>query len=214
MEQKKPHRTHLMLGAMLLALAACNVLLIVQNLRLRAELSRYEVKGLQVGEKLRPFKAVGLDGRPVEVTFGGSGPKRVLLFFTPTCRYCHEQFPYWRELLSEADPNRFEIIGVVSQAEHKAEIEAYLRSVGFLGEAGPNMRVAFVPDDVRENYKLHSTPITLVVASDGTLEKAWRGRWSPQDLAAANAVFGIKLRAGCKINFSGSDARRWHKPTA
>lgn len=193
MEQKKSQRTHLLLGAMLLALAACNALLIVQNLRLRAELSRYEVKAPQAGEKLRPFKAAGLDGRPVEVSFGGGGPKRVLLFFTPTCRYCHEQFPYWRELLSEADPNRFEIIGVVSQAEQRAEIEAYLRSVGFSGEAGPAMRVAFVPDEVRESYKLFSTPITLVVASDGTLEKAWRGRWSPRDLAAANAFFGIDL---------------------
>lgn len=64
-EQKKSQRTHLLLGAMLLALAACNVLLIVQNLRLRAELGRYEVKGLQAGEKLGPFKAVGLDGRSV-----------------------------------------------------------------------------------------------------------------------------------------------------
>lgn len=193
MEKKNPQRTHLLLGAMLLALAACNVLLIVQNLRLRSELSRYEVKGPQVGDSLRPFKAAGLDGRPVEVSFDGSGPKRVLLFFTPACRYCHEQYPYWRALLSEADPNRFEIIGVVSQGEQKAEIEAYLRSMGCMGEAKPNMRVAFVPDDVRESYKLFSTPITLVIASDGTLEKAWRGRWSPQDLAAANAVFGIKL---------------------
>jgi peroxiredoxin len=193
MKKKRTQRTYLILGAMLFVLAACNVLLLAQNLRMRSELSRYEVREPRAGERLQPFSAAGLDGRPVEVGFDGTGPKRVLLFFTPTCRYCHQQFPYWRELLSRADPNRFEIIGVVSQAEDKGKLEAYLVSAGCLGDGLPNMRVALVADEVREAYKLFSTPTTLVVANDGTVERVWRGRWNPQDLASASLTFGLNL---------------------
>lgn len=201
MEKK---RTFLILGAMLFALAACNVLLVIQNLRMRAALSQYEVKVLADGDQLQPFAAASLDGRRVEVSFDGRGPKRVLLFFTPTCRFCRQQFPYWRELLLRADPNRFEIIGVVSQAEDKTKLEAYLRSVGCLDDSKTSMRVALVPEGVRESYKLFSTPITLVIANDGKLEKVWYGSWRPQDLAAASAVFDVSLSEAAGVNVSSS----------
>lgn len=179
---------------MLLALAVANVLLVRQNLQLRAALAKYQPDVLEAGDKLPPFSAKWLtNGEPLQVSYTGQGPKRVFLFFTPSCSYCREQFVYWRELLERADQNRFEIVGLVAESEDAGKVEEYLRSVG-CGDGSPApLRVATIPDDVRRGYRLSSTPITLVTASDGTVEQFWLGRWNNSTVAGANAAFGLNF---------------------
>ncbi len=178
-------------GALILSFAAANLLLIRQNLQLRAELSRYQPDELHAGDKLPPFSATGLGGEPLSVSYDEHGPKRVLLFFTPTCRYCRGQFAYWRELLERADRERFEITGVVADTEDPAQVEEYLREVG--GEPRASLRVAMASADVRRSYKLTATPITLVVANDGTVEQSWQGLWSGREVTKASSVFGFSF---------------------
>lgn len=178
-------------GLLLLSFAAANLLLIRQNLQLRAELSRYQPDELHAGDKLPPFSATGLGGEPLSVSYDEHGPKRVLLFFTPTCRYCRGQFAYWREMLERADRERFEIIGVVAETEDPAKIEEYLREIG--GGLPVPLRVAMISADVRRSYKLTATPITLVVASDGTVEQSWQGLWGGPEITKAGSVFGFSF---------------------
>lgn len=77
------------------------------------------------------FNAANLRGETIEVKYKGEGPKRILLYFTPTCPYCREQFAYWREIIERADPNQFEVLGVARNAEDKSKLEA-LPSLGQL----------------------------------------------------------------------------------
>ncbi len=109
-------------GVLIFLFATANLLLIRQNLQLRAELRRYQPDELQTGDRLPPFSAKELSGEPLAVSYDGRGPKRVLLFFTPTCRYCRGQFAYWRELMERADRERFEIIGVVAEMEDASKV--------------------------------------------------------------------------------------------
>jgi peroxiredoxin len=178
-------------GVLIFSFAAANLLLIRQNLQLRAALRSYQPDELRPGDKLPPFSAKGLGGEPLSVSYEGRGPKRVLLFFTPTCRYCHRQFTYWRELLERADHGRFEIVGLVAEAEDAVKVEEYLRAVG--SDARAALRVAMIPAAVRRTYKLSATPITLVVANDGTVEHSWSGLWGGPDVAQASAVFGFNF---------------------
>ncbi|MDT4953064.1 MAG: AhpC/TSA family [Acidobacteriota bacterium] len=176
---------------LLLALAIANALLIRQNLQMRTALSKYEPPVLQSGEQVQSFSAPSLSGENIQVNYTGNGPKRVLMFFTPDCPYCREQFAYWREVLTHADMNRFEILGVVTESEDKAKLNEYLRSVGCSPDSQKPLRTVLIPNNLRRSYKLSSTPITLVVANDGSVENVWYGRWDSESLAAAASIFGM-----------------------
>jgi peroxiredoxin len=175
------------------ALSAGNILLIRQNLQMRRALGQYRPVGLETGESVPPFTAESLDGGAVNISYTGSGSKRVLLFFTPTCPYCRQQFVYWRELLERVDGDRFEVLGVVDQAEDKNRLREYLRAMGCAAEDGKRLRVALVPSEVRQSYKLAATPITMIIGNDGKVEKVWSGRWDAHELMAANTIFGFNF---------------------
>jgi peroxiredoxin len=181
------------LWIMLLIMMGTNVVLIKQNLQMRQALAKYQPQHLEIGDRMPSFTATGLNGEPISVSYTGKGPKRVLLFFTATCQFCQQQAPYWRELLTRADGAHFEVIGLVDQKEDKTKLQDYLSKVNRAPEAGTPLPVAFISTDVRRSYKLSETPITLVVANDGTVEKVWVGRWTDADMATASALLGVNL---------------------
>lgn len=176
-------------GLSIFSFAVVNVLLIRQNLQLRTALNRAQPESPRPGDRLPPFSAKGLAGELLYISYDGRGPKRVFLFFTPPCRFCREQFPYWREMMEKSDKGRFDITGLVADSEDPARLAEYLRAMA--GDAGASLRVAMISDSVRHSYKLSATPITLVVANDGTVEEAWAGRWGASDLARAGSIFGF-----------------------
>lgn len=196
----------LILSVMLLSLAVSNVLLLRQNLQMRAALSEPTTDILRPGDRVPSFSAAGLHDARVEVNYTGAAPKRVLLYFTPGCRFCRQQFPYWRELITHADRNRFEVLGVAADTEDRAKLEDYLRSFGCGGDSQTPLRVALVSGAVRRAYKLSVTPITLLITNDGTVEKTWDGRWDTNALAEANSFFGLNVPADAG-NVRSADAR-------
>lgn len=177
---------------MLALVAAANLLLIRQNLQLRQALERYQPRQLAAGEQVPSFSADGLDGAPVNVTYDG-GRKKVLLYFTPPCPYCRQQFAYWREMLERVDAGRFEVVGLVARNEDKARLEEYLRAVGCGADSPTPLRVALVTKQVQEAYKLSGTPATVIVSADGRVEKAWPGRWSEAEAPEAGALLGVNF---------------------
>lgn len=122
-------RLHACLWLLLIMLAGANVLLIRQNLQMRRTIKGLEPQRLKAGERVQPFTAPGMNGEPVEVSYRGAGPKQVLLFLTPTCTYCQQQAPYWRELLARIDAARFEVIGLADQNEDRTKLQDYLSKI-------------------------------------------------------------------------------------
>ena len=181
-------RTPAAFGMMIL-MAVFNLLLIRQNLGLRAELDKQRPKLLQPGDRAGAFAAPGLKGDIVSVDYAGRGPKRVFLYFSPDCPYCRDQFGFWRELLSKADENRFEVLGLVSDGEDKNKVGEYLRSFGC-----DSLRTALAPNAVLRNYKLGATPTTLVVDNTGKVEHAWAGAWDTKGLREASSAFGFSFQ--------------------
>ena len=84
---------------MVVILAVSNVLLLRQNLQLRNLLKKFEPDRLKAGDKLESFSALGLHGENITINFASDAPRRVLLFLSPDCPYCREQFGYWSESL-------------------------------------------------------------------------------------------------------------------
>lgn len=179
---------------LLLAMATANILLLSQNMEMRRALAKYLPRELKAGEKVRPFIATDLDERPVSISYTESGPKRVLLYFTPKCPYCREQFPYWREILERADRGRYEVIGLVDATENVPDLKRYLDQAGCSSESGTPLPTVLIPSDVRRSYKLSATPVTLIVKNDGTVEKVWAGQWGEAEILEAGNLLGFDFK--------------------
>jgi len=183
--------SHRWLWVIITALAVSNALLIRQNLQMRREVERFQPRRLKAGDKVQPFKAAGIDGSSVEVNFEPGARKKVMLFFSPSCPYCGEQFAAWRELIGRIDANRFEVIGLVNEREDREKVRQYLEKMGCAPGAQMPLRVAFIPAAVRNDYLFDSTPTTLILNGDGTVEQNLVGRWSEDEARVAGAALSL-----------------------
>ena len=124
------YRYSIALGAMVLLLVVSNVLLIRQNLQLRASLKRLQPEKLQEGDSLIPFSANSLTGQTMSITYSGGERQRVLMFFSPNCPYSREQFTYWRKIIEMASVKNFEVIALARDSEDRQVVETYFEIGG------------------------------------------------------------------------------------
>lgn len=180
---------------LVIALLISNLLLLSQNKKMRAVIeAAASPRVLQRGDKVPEFAASDLNNRKVEIQYNSKSPRRIFLFFKPSCPYCHEQFPYWKAILEESEKAGFEVWGLAGDEQDKAKLRDYLAAMGCVQDGVPSLRVALLSKEVRESYKLHSTPTTLIVSGDGRIEKAWLGRWDDMERLEASAFLGIQLQ--------------------
>lgn len=186
----------LALWLMLAAMMATNALLLSQNFSMRREMERLQPRGLKAGESVPPFKAAGLQGDTIDVSYTGEGTRRVLFYFTPTCVFCRQQFPYWKDVLSRASGGGdFEVLGLVDEGQDPEKVREYLRAMGCGPDSNAPLRVALVSKEVRRHYKLDATPITVIVKNDGKVEEAWHGRWGKAEVEEAGTLLGFNISA-------------------
>jgi hypothetical protein len=180
------------LGTLLVIFAVMNVFLLTQNLELRGRLRKPEPDKLNVGDRVEPFSAPGLLGGAVDVQYSSTSPRRVFLFFSPSCPYSRMQFPYWNSLIRQAPNNGFQVIALAQDSEDKETVKQVLTTVGCPNESA-NFQVALIRHQVALDYKLAVTPTTLIISKEGTAEYASTGVWSADDLATASADLGLQI---------------------
>lgn len=180
------------LYVLLAMMGGANLLLLNQNLRMRRSIEAAQPARLAVGDRVPQFTAAGLDGGQIDIAYTGQGRDRLLFFYTPSCPYSRQQFPGWLDLADRADKSQIEVLGLVADAEDKAKLREYLHEVGLGRPSGVPFTTALVPKEVRSTYKLSETPLTLLIASDGTVKKVWAGRWDNKALAAVNGAIGAR----------------------
>jgi peroxiredoxin len=124
------------------------------------------------------------------VDYTGEGRKKVFIFFSPTCPYSAQQAAYWRQMMDEIDPARFEVVGLTGEREDKQKVAAFIQEMGYASAKTPP-HVMFVPDGVLRSYKLSSTPTTLLVSNTGRVENVWVGRWNFDTAQAAGSALNL-----------------------
>jgi len=178
---------------LILVLCVINLLLIKQNLDLRKRLTAggrtidLTTNFLQPGDVVTPVTATDLNGRPYQLDYKKDGRQRLLLYFSPSCPYCRQQSPLWRDLLDRVDSNRFTVIGVVSDREDRRLVSAHADGAGYFKTKTP-LPLVFFDSESLGSYKLSATPTTLLINEDGRVEHAWVGKWdetSAMEVAAA-----------------------------
>jgi len=180
----------LALWAMVIILAVSNGLLLRQNLQLRNLLKKFEPDQLKPGDKLESFSAVGLNGETVAIDFASGGPRRVLMFLSPDCPYCREQFSYWKKIIDLAPARGFQVVAVARSSEDRSKLAAYLSAMGCPTNS-KTFSLALIAEEVRQKYKLSITPTTVVISSDGRADAVWTGLLKPGDVEAASAILGL-----------------------
>lgn len=169
------------------ALVMTNALLLRQNFQLRSMVfaDHADLDLLQADDRVPPFQAQLLDGGRFEVEYRQGGGEWVFLYFSPRCRFSHEQFPYWRSLIDTASKN-LKVFGLVSEFEDPQQVREFLKSMH--AEALPVLRIS---DSVYRDYKLLITPLTVTVDSQGQVRNNWVGRWGYQTMQEAAQLLDL-----------------------
>lgn len=178
---------------LVVVLGITNVMLLQQNRAMRQRLKPVGPAVLQEGDRVSAFAARDLEGDLLTITYSGRGPKRILFYFTPTCRFCVKQFAYWRNIISQIDSARFEVIGIVNDLEDIPKLKSFLNEMKCSRESATPLKVMLVPDEMLLNYKLTLTPLTMIVSNNGIVEQAWVGLWDETSISAATLTLGITV---------------------
>jgi peroxiredoxin len=177
---------------LVLALGILNILLVIQNLSLRRQLTsagRIEASAnaLKVGELVTSITGKDLKGQPYQVHYVKDGRKQLLMFFSPSCPYCVQQAPLWRDVLNQIDSNRFNVVGIVGDREDTQEVAQHADGLGYF-KTKVALPVVAVNNETLARYKLTATPTTLLIDNSGRVEHAWVGKWDEATTAVAAAA--------------------------
>jgi len=167
---------------LIMGLIGVNLLLAKQNLAMRRQLSaRADVvnpaaQSLREGEVVASIAGISLDGRPYELNYSKDERKHLLMYFSPSCPYCVQQAPLWRDVLNKVDTRRVEVLGVVSDQLDKQAVYTHADELGYFKTKVP-MPIMFANNEALARYRLVATPTTLLVNKSGTVEHVWVGKW-------------------------------------
>lgn len=167
-------------------LLIANILLVFQNLNLRAQLESLEPPQVKQGDVLGSFQAKNLKGDEVKIDYSHNS-KKILLFFRTTCGYCQKQMTYWKNLVSNADSQVYTITAITTETDTQA-IESYIKNYQI-----ENWEVLIIDTAEAEKAKLLATPVTIVVDDKGVVEKVWTGMWQTNDINSAGKYFALNF---------------------
>jgi hypothetical protein len=152
------------------------ILLAVQNMRLKSELSEQFAgpmkDALQKGEKLAGLTLVGENGTTGPLEFGQGEERTLLLVFSVHCPACEQTFPIWEELVSEVHGTPG-LRMVAVQTDLAGEDESH--PSGTLPPAFPFgiFGVDYEASDAMA--KIPYIPATIILDNQGVVEAVWFG---------------------------------------
>jgi len=163
----------IVLSAALLTLLFSLVLL-RQNLRMRVELGKLTA-GLSgparalPGDIVPPLQALTLEGQKKIISYSDHNRVGfVLLFFSPRCRVCAEQFPLWEQLSGEIGRECYEVLAV--SLDPPEQTQSWAR------DHRPTIEVVSLPNRAFwRAYRITAIPETVVISPGGVISWAHPG---------------------------------------
>lgn len=175
--------TQVLFLLLIVGLCVANGLLIKQNRNLKAAIAGNQPEFLKPGDHVGSFAANTLSDERQTVNYAAS-TKTVLLVFRPGCPACERTLPYWKEIKTVCDRKGYQIFGI--SLDSTANTSDFLKANGLNLEVFPGPNAQF-----KNTYKLNLTPLTIVIANDGKVEKVWPGALTENSKAEVETYFGI-----------------------
>jgi peroxiredoxin len=170
------------------ALLVLNASLVIQNRNLRAKISGPRSTVLHPGNLVPSLSGMDIDGKNFTLAYGNDPRKAVMLVFSPRCGYCTKNMPNWKAIAQSLDRNSYRIVAVSISSEGVKEYigQQKLTDVPIIAEVDPKSRVS---------YEMNVSPQTILIDSQGKVEKLWTGVFSPDERSEVEQFLGLKLPA-------------------
>jgi thiol-disulfide isomerase/thioredoxin len=163
------------------ALSVLVVLLAVQNLRLKKQLSQHPGGGipenaLHAGERFEGLSIVDWDEQSKPLEFGKGENRTLVLIFSSTCGACELTFPIWEQIVGGlGESSDIRVVGVQTDASHDAPKD----QGGLMTESltFPVFKVDYDASPIMA--RIPGVPATVLVDATGVVQKVWFG--APND---------------------------------
>ncbi len=176
-------------GLVLLAVAlvVSNAVLIQQNRELRRLAQAWEAQGhLSAGDALPWLQGIDPQGNDLRLETKEGTRKTVLLLYHPKCGWCRKNVESWKTLVAQSSPEEYRFAAVSTRREGAQEfLDAHrIQGLPVIAELDPRTRV---------EYKLSSTPQTIVIDDRGKVERIWVGALTGSSKSEAERYFRVEL---------------------
>lgn len=170
--------------AAVVAILCINVALILQNKKLKAEIAAPPGFLPKVGTKVARLDGAALDGSRIQVLFAGQKRETLVFVFSTRCAVCALNWPQWQSIASSAHAQSLRLMYV--------DIDSPLSS-DYVKQHGIDKAVVFAQLDpsYEAALDLRLTPVTILLASDGTVVRVWPGLLSGEQLSDLRQTLGL-----------------------
>jgi peroxiredoxin len=145
-----------------------------------------EFAPLLIGTAVSPLKAHSLDGREATISYKNGQQPLVIYVFTPQCPWCRRNLANLKTVLARNhDSYRFIALSLTDK-----DLEQYIadkqKQIDIPIFANP-------AEESRQEYRLGSTPQTIVVSPDGRVLQNWVGAYTGAGQIEIEKFFGVNL---------------------
>jgi peroxiredoxin len=114
----------------------------------------------------------GVNGNEDRINLANGESKTLLLVFNSACLYCQQQYPYWKELITNLDPHGWRVLAISSEDDTE-KLEALMQEQNI-----QNVRVGTVAQVEMRRARMLFTPMTIAIDAQGEVKKVWSGLWT------------------------------------
>jgi len=132
------------------------------------------------------LSGLDLNGTRISLNYQDDPRKAVMLVFSPRCAYCTQNLPNWHSIAQSLDPKLYRIMAVSTSADGVKEYvgQNSFPEVPIIADVDPKSRVS---------YEMNLTPQTILIDSQGRVEKIWTGVLQPDERTEVERFLGLKL---------------------
>jgi peroxiredoxin len=141
---------------------------------------------LKEGTIVPAISGLDLNGNKISLNYQDDPRKAIMLVFSPRCAYCTENMPNWQTIAQSIDQKQYRIMAVSTTRDG---VNEYVAKNGF-----PDVPIiADVEPKSRVTYDMNVTPQTILIDSQGRVEKIWVGLIQPDEQTEVKRFLGLNL---------------------
>jgi peroxiredoxin len=165
------NRIILLLLVVIVLMSVEVVYLVYQNRQLRQMIddpSRFFEKTLQTGQTVPAIRAGDVNGNEIGLTYSPQSPFTLVLWFSPTCSSCEDNFGFWEDIHHLRNPEKLRIIGFCACTSMEGKELVSTKSLEF-------PILAATDPSIVDLYKGNLLPQTILINPDGLIRNVWPG---------------------------------------
>ena len=141
-----------------------------QNSKLRAMIDDPSklIRTLNPDDTVPSVRTQDINGIDFALRFGPEEPATLLLWFSPGCEHCQENFAFWERIFARHNEKRLRMAGFCAGNFEEARQLAAERNLKY-----PVMAVT--DPYITETFKGNVLPQTILISPGGIIKRAWPG---------------------------------------